>query len=151
MAEINWKIIPFNKLTINDLYDLYALRIAIFVVEQNCPYQEIDEKDKLAIHVLGYKGKELVAVARVLPPNVSYKEAAIGRFAVAINYRKNGIANELILKCFQCVSSHFGDKVAIRISAQEYVANFYKKHGFKSSGKHYLEDNIPHVEMLRNC
>jgi len=150
MEKIKWKTKAFNNLLINELYDLYYLRTAIFVVEQNCPYQEIDEKDKKAFHILGYYQNKLIAVARVLPPNVSYKEASIGRFAVVKDYRKQNVADELIQQCFTCVLKNFGN-ISIKISAQQYVEKFYNKHGFVSTGKTYLEDNIPHVEMLKKC
>lgn len=147
MEKIDWKTAPFYALSNDELFDVFALRTAIFIVEQNCPYQEIDAKDKKALHVLGYYNNEIIAVARVLPQNTSYKEVAIGRFAVAKNYRKKGISDVLMQQCFNCVLQHFGN-LPIRISAQQYAEKFYAKHGFVSTEKTYLEDDIPHVEML---
>lgn len=147
--RITWVIKHFNELNTNEYFDALQLRTEVFVVEQNCPYQEVDDKDKVSYHVLGYKNKDLVAVARILPKGVTYKEISIGRVATKKNYRNQGIASKLIITCFRYIQENFGEN-SIRISAQKYLVNFYKKHSFKSVGKTYLEDNIPHIEMYRD-
>jgi len=148
MEKINWQTKAFHQLNIDDFYDVLYLRTAVFVVEQNCPYQEVDEKDKVAFHLFG-KNKlgEIVAVTRVLPKGVSYNEISIGRVAVKQSERGKGIANELLKQSFAFIEKQFG-KQNIRISAQQYLKKYYQKHDFKQVGKMYLEDNIPHLEML---
>lgn len=149
MEKIEWKIAAFNQLSVEELFDVYYLRTKIFVVEQNCPYQEVDEKDKLAYHVMGFLKNEIIAVARILPHNISYPQVSIGRFAVDNEFRKKGIADELMQHCLDFIAEKFG-ATSIKISAQVYVADFYKKHGFQSVGKNYLEDDIPHIAMIRS-
>lgn len=150
MAEINWQVKHFNELTVPEYHDLLFLRIEVFVIEQDCPYQDVDNKDKKAYHVFGTNSKnETIAVARILPQNVSYPEVSVGRIAVDKNNRGTGIADELMNTCFEFIETQFG-KQSIRISAQQYLLNFYNRHGFKQVSEMYLEDNIPHIEMLRS-
>lgn len=151
MEKINWHIKHFNELTVPEYHELMALRTAIFVVEQDCPYQEVDNKDKVAYHVFGMNQENhCVAVARILPPNISYPEISIGRIALAKNERGRGIADDLMNQCFEFIEQQFG-KQNIRISAQEYLLHFYNRHGFVRVSEMYLEDNIPHIEMLREA
>jgi len=150
-VTINWQVKHFTELSIPEYHDLLALRTAVFVVEQDCPYQEVDDKDKVAYHVFGTNtDNECVAVARVLPEHISYKEISIGRIAVGKNSRESGVADELMNTCFEFIEQHFG-KQNIRISAQQYLTNFYNRHGFKQVSEMYLEDNIPHIEMLKEA
>jgi ElaA protein len=145
-----WSILHFRDLSVQQLYDILALRTAVFVVEQNCPYQEVDEKDPSAYHVFAYsKGGELIAVSRVLPPGISYKEASLGRVAIKKSYRGKGLAHLLNEKTIAFIESHLKEK-NIRISAQSHLKAFYEKHGFIQVSEEYLEDDIPHIEMLRS-
>ena len=149
--DIIWSAIHFNDLSTDQLYDLYALRTEVFVVEQNCPYQEVDQKDRSAIHLLGYSAKgELALVARVLPPGISYKELSFGRVAVKMTYRSKGYGHQLNKKLIEFISSRFPEN-AIRISAQSHLKGFYESHGFKKVSEEYDEDGIPHIEMLRSA
>ena len=149
MDAITWKFKAFDELTIHELYQSLALRAAVFVVEQNVAYQDLDKKDLPSFHLLGFdSAKNLVAYARILPAGIAYKELSIGRVIVSQNYRKNGFGRELMLQCFQNIEQQFG-KVPIRISGQVYLEKFYQSLGFKSQGESYLDDGIPHVEMLR--
>ncbi|MCB0409682.1 MAG: GNAT family N-acetyltransferase [Flavobacteriales bacterium] len=150
MEEIKLMIKHFNELTVSEYHNLLALRTAIFVVEQDCPYQEVDDKDKVAYHVFGMYNNECVAVARILPQHISYPEISIGRIALAKNKRGTGIADDLMNQCFEFIEQNFG-KQNIRISAQEYLLHFYNRHGFLQVSEMYLEDNIPHIEMLREA
>lgn len=151
MAEITWVYKHFNELTALEYHQILFLRTEVFVVEQNCPYQEVDKKDVVSYHLYGTNSKnEVVAVTRILPENVSYKEISVGRVAIKKSSRGTGLAHELMLKTFEVAESIFG-KQSIRISAQEYLLNYYSKHGFKQVGEMYLEDDIPHVEMVRHC
>ena len=149
MAEITWQTKHFKDLSVDEYFEILHLRTAIFVVEQNCPYQEVDEKDRKCYHLYGRnEAGEIIATSRIVPQGVSYDEISIGRVALKENARGKGIADEMMNETFKFVEQQFG-KEAIRISAQEYLLNFYGKHGFQQVGEGYLEDNIPHVEMVR--
>lgn len=150
MEKITWQTKHFNDLSVDEYWGILYLRTEIFVVEQDCPYQEVDEKDKVSYHLFGKnENNEVIATSRVLPQGISYKEVSIGRVALKKEARGKGIADEMMFKTFEFIKKQFGE-VNIRISAQEYLINFYGKHGFKQVGEGYLEDNIPHIEMLRN-
>lgn len=149
MEKITWFYKHFNDLSVLEYHHILFLRTEVFVVEQNCPYQEVDKKDVVSYHLYGVNANnEVVAVTRIVPQNVSYKEISIGRVAINKKYRGTGLAHELMLKTFEAAGTIFG-KQAIRISAQEYLLNYYSKHGFNKVGEMYLEDDIPHIEMLR--
>lgn len=150
MEKMKWEVKHFDELSALEYHQILYLRTEIFVVEQNCPYQEVDHKDLVAYHVFGLNEQnELVAVARILPENVSYKEVSIGRVAIKQTYRGTGLADKLMNVTFSAINQLFGKK-NIRISAQEYLLIFYSRHGFKAVSETYLEDDIPHVEMLKN-
>lgn len=140
----------FQELSLEEFHDIIALRIQIFIIEQNCPYQEVDGKDKLAHHLF-FKNEmdEIIAVTRILPKGISYAEVAIGRVVVHEDYRGTGLGNQLMADSMNFVKDEYG-KVPVRLSAQKHLENYYGNHGFKSTGKEYLEDGIPHVEMLYN-
>lgn len=149
MNGITWKYKAFDELTIHELYQLLALRAEVFVVEQNVSYQDLDKKDFPSFHLLGFDSeKNLVAYARILPAGVAYAELSIGRVIVSNTYRKNGFGRLLMEQCFHHIQKHFGN-VPIRISGQVYLEKFYQSLGFKSQGESYLDDGIPHIEMLR--
>ena len=140
----------FQELSLEEFHDIIALRIRIFIIEQNCPYQEVDGKDKLAHHLFFKNEKdEIIAVTRILPQGISYAEVAIGRVVVHEDYRGTGLGNQLMADSMNFVKDKYG-KVPVRLSAQKHLENYYGNHGFKSTGKEYLEDGIPHVEMLYN-
>lgn len=149
MEKINWTVKHFDELSALEYHHILYLRTEIFVVEQNCPYQEVDHKDLLAYHLFGSNEKnEVVAVTRILPENVSYKEISVGRVTIKKKYRGTGLSDKLMNVTFSAIEQLFG-KQPIRISAQEYLLNFYSRHGFKAVSETYLEDDIPHVEMLK--
>ncbi len=151
MEKIKWQVKHFNELTVPEYHDLLFLRIEVFVIEQDCPYQDVDDKDKVAYHIFGTnKDNKTVAVARILPQEISYPEISIGRIAVDKDNRGTGIAVELMNECFQFIEQQFGKK-PIRISGQQYLTNFYGRLGFKQVSEMYLEDNIPHIEMLKEA
>ena len=140
----------FQELSLEEFHDIIALRIQIFIIEQNCPYQEVDGKDKLAHHLF-FKNEmdEIIAITRILPQGISYAEVAIGRVVVHEDYRGTGLGNQLMADSMNFVRDKYGE-VPVRLSAQKHLENYYGNHGFKSTGKEYLEDGIPHVEMLYN-
>ena len=148
MTKITWATKAFKDLSVDEYFEILHLRTAVFVVEQDCPYQEVDEKDRQSFHLFGRaENGEVIAVTRILPHGVSYDEISIGRVALKKTYRGKGIADTLMLETLKFIEQEFG-KQAIRISAQEYLLKYYTKHGFKQVGEMYLEDDIPHIEML---
>lgn len=139
---------PYSKLNLDHFHDIIALRIKIFVIEQDCPYQDLDGKDKLAHHLFYTNNEdEVIAATRILPQNISYAEVSIGRVVVDESCRGTGLGHLIMEESMNFVQDEFG-QVDIRLSAQKHLENYYGKHGFKSTGKEYLEDGIPHVEML---
>ena len=138
----------YTELNLDDFHDIIALRIKIFVIEQDCPYQDLDGNDKLAFHLYFKDEKnQIVAATRILPQNIAYDEVSIGRVVVDKSSRGTGLGHELMEQSMAFVQSQFG-AADVRLSAQKHLENYYEKHGFKSTGKEYLEDGIPHVEML---
>lgn len=147
--EIEWKIKPFEALTTIELYRIIQLRIKVFVVEQNCPYQDVDDKDLGALHLMGYRNGELVAYARLLAPGVSYATPSIGRVVNDSSVRNLGIGRELMHEAIRRIEIFYGS-IEITISAQMYLVEFYRSLGFEPQGESYLEDDIPHIQMYRN-
>jgi len=129
-----------------ELYKVLKLRIDVFVVEQECPYEEIDNKDIDAKHIYLKDKDHIVAYLRVLPPGLSYKEASIGRVLVNIKYRGKGYGRQIMKEGIECCKSHYTGN--IKISAQAYLEKFYESLGFERISKVYLEDNIPHIDMI---
>lgn len=147
MLEI--KVKSFQKLTKEELYDVLQLRSEVFVVEQDCVYQDLDGKDQKALHVLGYENQKLVAYTRLFKANDYFDHASIGRVVVAKNKRHINYGIEIMTASIEAIHDIFQQKT-IKISAQSYLKNFYEKFGFKKVGEEYLEDGIPHVEMILN-
>jgi len=143
-----WRAQHFDSLTIMQWHDMLQLRIDVFVVEQNCPYPELDGKDPQCIHVTGMLGDKVLATARIVPPGLTYSEVSIGRVATHKSVRGKGMGKVLMKYCLLAVEREFGN-VPVRISAQTYLRQFYLEFGFKETGKSYLEDDIPHTEMYR--
>lgn len=145
---IQWKIKPFENLSANELYDILRLRSAIFVVEQNCVYLDLDGKDKVALHLFGeYEGK-IVAYSRLFKAGISFDNASIGRVVVDANYRDKKFGHDLMREAIGGIKTHFGES-KITIGAQLYLKKFYESHGFVQTSEMYLEDDIPHIEMKK--
>ncbi|PZD94002.1 GNAT family N-acetyltransferase [Paenibacillus sambharensis] len=145
---MDWSIKHYDELTKSELYRILQERTQVFVVEQNCPYQEVDGKDLASYHL--YQSDEagrIIAYLRILPAGVSYAEASLGRVLVAEDYRRKGIASELVGKALHYVR-HELNEPAVRISAQAHLEGFYQSFGFKTTSQPYLEDGIPHINML---
>lgn len=148
MNTIKWEIKPFDMLSLSDFHNIMALRIAVFIVEQNCPYQELDGNDFGAVHVVGKNNNnEIVATARILPKGIAYTELAIGRVVTAKSIRHLKKGHELMNVCMNYITEKHPNE-NVKLSAQSHLVNYYGKHGFKETGNHYLEDDIPHSEML---
>ena len=145
---ITYQCLRFKSLKLKQLYEIIRLREAVFVVEQDCPYLEADGKDPQGWHVLGYQGKELVAYTRILPKRVSYNDAtSIGRVVTKKEMRGQGIGVDIMKYSLDWINRLFPQQ-RIRISAQTYLTKFYQKFGFQPIGNEYLEDNIPHIQMV---
>jgi ElaA protein len=147
-TNLTWHFSSWNEITRDQFYALAALRIDVFVIEQNCPYQDFDGKDRKSHHLwcTDVDG-QVHAVLRIVQPGVSYAEVSIGRVATSQAARGSGLGRSLMRRGMQCVVDQYGD-VPVRISAQSYLTKFYSSFGFISEGESYLEDDIPHIEML---
>lgn len=139
----------FKDLTTTALYDMLKLRSEVFVVEQNCVYQDIDGKDQKALHILAYKNEKLVAYTRVFGPNDYFEDASIGRVLVLKSERKHKYGYEIMTASVNAIKTHFNE-TRIKISAQTYLKNFYNNLGFYDIGEPYLEDGILHIMMLKS-
>ena len=146
--ELQFKIKRFNELSASELYQLLQLRSEVFVVEQNCVYQDIDGKDEKALHLLGEIDNKVVVYSRIFKPKDYFENASIGRVAIAEKYRAQKWGHQLMQEAISGIENNFGIQ-SITISAQLYLKKFYESHGFVQIGETYLEDGIPHIEMLR--
>lgn len=144
---MEYKIRTFDELSNKELYSILRLRSEIFVVEQNCVYQDLDNKDLDGYHLMAIENGELIGYLRILNKGVSYKEASIGRVVVKKEYRRKKLGLEIINKGIDFIINTLQEK-EVRISAQVYAKNLYEKAGFVEVSEEYLEDDIPHVEML---
>lgn len=148
-SPVRWDLVPFSKLTVDELYELLRLRQLVFSVEQKCAYLDCDGKDRKALHLLGRDPSgRLLGYARLLPSDVSYPEPSIGRVVSHPEARGTGIGKDLMRQAIAHCREAFG-ATAIRIGAQLYLKRFYEEQGFAVSGPEYDEDGIPHIEMLR--
>jgi len=145
--QLNWILKKFDQLSLAELYAIMQLRNEVFVVEQNCVYQDADNKDHKSHHFMGWEGSTLVAYTRLLPQGVSYTEASIGRVLSAPKYRGLGVGKELMQRSIDNTYKLFNCNT-IKIGAQLYLKKFYESLGFVQCSSEYLEDNIPHIEML---
>ncbi len=149
--KIKWIIKEFKELSIDELYDFVVLRQEVFVVEQDCPYLDCDGKDQQSHHVMGYDEQgRLIAYTRLVQPGISYEEVSIGRVITAKSVRRLGVGIALMEHSINAIIDIYGN-VPIRISAQCYLEKFYRSFEFIPTGKEYLEDGIPHMEMLREA
>ena len=147
---LQWKTLRFEQLDPHLLYQMLKLRVDVFVVEQNCPYPELDNKDTIegVRHLLGFVDGELAAVARLLPAGTSYPSVSIGRVLVSEKWREKKLGHDLMAKAVSECETLWPDQ-DIEIGAQDHLRHFYSKHGFEAYSEVYLEDGIPHVDMRR--
>lgn len=145
MLEVEIK--TFQELTTQTLYDILQLRSEVFVVEQDCVYQDVDGKDQKALHIIGYKNEKIVAYTRLFKPGDYFKDASIGRVVVAKNQRQHKYGYDIMKASIEAIKTQY--KVSeIKISAQCYLKKFYNNLSFFETGDEYLEDGIPHIGML---
>ena len=147
---ISWRCCEFENLSTPELYEILRLRAEVFVVEQDCPYQDLDGKDQSAFHLLGQRETSLCCYARLLSPGVSYPEASIGRVVTSNQVRGSGLGRLLLQESIrQCQLLWPGN--GITISAQQHLEKFYQEFGFVTQSDPYLEDDIPHIRMQREA
>ena len=145
---MNVVIKKFNDLSPLELYEILQLRSEVFVVEQDCVYQDIDGNDQKALHIIGTVENKIIAYTRGFGPGDYFKEASIGRVVVKESQRKFKRGNQIMNSSIKAINNHYKTKI-IKISAQCYLNKFYTNLQFKSIGEKYLEDGIPHVTMVR--
>ena len=147
MSVVKFDVKKFNEIDSKTLHNIFLLRSEVFIVEQECAYQDIDGKDFKSLHIIGKQKEEIIAYSRIMSLNNDF--CSIGRVLVKKELRKKGIGIKLMTKTIEEATSKYKSK-KIKISAQEYLKKFYTNLGFKHTGKCYLEDGIPHIEMILN-
>ena len=148
---IIWKVSDFDALDLQVFYQLLRERVAVFVVEQNCPYQDLDELDLESRHLWAESVDGVIlSYARIVPPGKNYREPSIGRVLTSKAGRSRGLGRELMRRALEECLHQYPD-AAVRISAQHYLLDFYSGLGFETVRGPYLEDGIPHIEMLRSA
>ena len=152
-SEIIWSCLRFDELSTEDLYKILQLRAEIFVVEQDCAYQDVDDFDQGGLHVMGQLSgddeAQLVSYSRLLSPGAKYEGASIGRVITKKSTRGGGVGKKLVLNSLAFCKKHWPGKV-ITISAQLYLQTFYMELGFETDSEPYDEDGIPHIRMQIN-
>ena len=144
---MNWKLKKFEELKTEEIYNILQLRTEIFIVEQECAFQDCDGKDQDAYHLFLEDNNKVVAYVRILKKGVSYDQVSIGRVVVRKDYRGKNIAREMMLKAMDFIKENLNE-TEIKIQAQAYLFKFYGSLGFTQVSEEYLEDNIPHIDML---
>ena len=147
-ATIRWRFAHFDALTAREVHDLFQLRVGVFVLEQNCAFQDVDGVDPQCWHLLGREEMDLVAYCRFVPPGVKFAEASIGRVITAPPVRRTGAGRELMREAIERAEELWPGQ-PIRIGAQAHLERFYGAFGFRKASEPYIEDGIPHIEMLR--
>ena len=145
MSVVKFDVKKFHEIDGKTLHNIFLLRSEVFIVEQECAYQDIDGNDFKSVHIIGKKKEEIIAYSRIM--NLNNDFCSIGRVLVKKDLRKKGIGIKLIKRSIEEATREYTNK-KIKISAQEYLKKFYTNLGFKYTGKSYLEDGIPHIEMI---
>ncbi|MGE8432900.1 GNAT family N-acetyltransferase [Chryseobacterium joostei] len=147
-SNIIWKIKTFDEFTVTELYSILKARIDVFVIEQNCPYPDLDNYDQKAVHIWAEENGEVLAYCRIFNKGIKYDETSIGRVLTTEKARGKSLGKLLIQYAVETIENRFRTS-EIRISAQDYLLRFYSGFGFEDTGNKYLEDDIPHTEMIR--
>ncbi len=145
---VSWQLRNFESLTTQELYSILQLRSEVFVVEQNCIFLDMDDKDQVSWHLMGWRDNALAGYTRLVPAGISFAEPSIGRVVTSPRVRGTGLGVELMKKSIEESKKLFGD-TPIRIGAQFHLKKFYESLGFTQSSEIYDEDGIDHIEMLR--
>jgi len=146
--SVIWNCVPFHQLTLEQLYKLLQIRQEVFIIEQDCPYLDNDDKDQYAWHLWAEQDGQILGCSRLLPSGISYPNAAsIGRVLTHSSARGTGLGKELMVRSIQRTKALFPG-AAIKIGAQTYLRRFYEGFGFEQCVEEYLEDDIPHIGML---
>lgn len=148
MSNMIWKIKSFEEITTSELYEIIKARVDVFVVEQDCPYPDLDDYDQKALHLWAEQDQKVLAYCRIFNQGIKYPETSIGRVLTTEKGRGKNFGKQLIQYAVETIENRFRTS-KIRISAQDYLLRFYSGFGFEDTGKKYLEDNIPHTEMFR--
>ncbi|WP_435578595.1 GNAT family N-acetyltransferase [Gilvibacter sp.] len=148
-TDLKIEVKTFEQLNIRELYELLQLRCEVFVVEQDCVYQDLDGKDQKALHIIGTRNDKIVAYTRCFKPGDYFPEAAIGRVVVEEKHRKDGYGHQIMQASIEAITDTYNTSV-IKLSAQTYLIDFYNSHGFQTTGDSYLEDGIPHIAMIKS-
>jgi ElaA protein len=149
VGTIKWNFKKFDELLPHELYAILQLRNEVFVVEQNCVFQDADGKDQASFHLMGWIDKKLVAYSRIIPAGIAYDLPSIGRVVISPLARGNGAGKILMEESIKAMNNTFGN-VSIKLGAQLYLKKFYESFGFNQSSDIYLEDGIQHIEMTRS-
>ncbi len=154
MIKIQWQWKTFNELSLNELYDIMKVRQTVFVLEQDCIYQDLDDLDQKSWHLTGWNNSastspQLVAYLRVVFPNYKYQEPSIGRVLTIQKFRGQGLGKELLNQALLKIAQEYPNQ-AIKISAQQHLHNLYAQFGFTQSSEPYDEDGIMHIEMQKH-
>jgi ElaA protein len=144
---IQWTCKPFDSLSPFELYAIIRLRNEVFVVEQECVFQDADNRDQACLHLTGWQEENLVAYCRLVPPGIAFDEPSIGRVLTDLTVRRSGTGRELMQRAISECRRKFG-RAPIKIGAQLYLEKFYSSLGFVPAGGIYPEDGIMHVHML---
>lgn len=145
--QLDWNMKNFQELTNDELYSIMKARVDVFVVEQECPYEELDNYDQEASHCFLKIDGRIAAYVRILPKNTKYEEVSIGRVLVVKNFRGNGYAKLIMKKAMNYAENQWQEN-KIKIQAQKYLHTFYSSLGFNQVSDVYLDDNIPHIDMI---
>jgi ElaA protein len=145
---VNWRLAHFDELSPREVHDIYRARIEVFVLEQNCPFQDVDGADPACWHLMGWTAVELVAYARLVPAGLKFAEPSIGRVLTTAAARGTGAGRKLMAESLLHAGKLWPGQ-AIRIGAQERLEKFYNEFGFTKASDRYIEDGIPHIEMVR--
>jgi ElaA protein len=151
-SKAEWQTLSFAQLDSHLLYQIMKLRVDVFIVEQNCPYPELDNKDHHSEvrHIIGMVNGDIAAYCRVLPTGLSYSAPSIGRVIVAQAYRADKLGHELLRRAIESCETVWPNELEIKIGAQQHLKGYYQQHGFIRCSEMYLEDGIPHIDMVRN-
>ena len=137
----------FHELSVDGLFEIYALRVSVFIVEQSCPYQDVDEFDRAALHLTLRENGKILAYARVLPKGTVFDEVSLGRVIAA--ERRKGYGSMIVAEALKAAREYFGAERVV-IEAQTYARGLYEKLGFVQISDEFMEDGIPHIKMLKN-